>query len=83
MDDTDLVMVTQARKWCAAGDLDVLCEQHRVKGTWLAQAVAARSGLTVSPSTVSRWRRGQMLPDGQRAQALFKVVNTLVTAGGA
>ena len=82
MDSADLVMVTQARTWCSAGHLDVLCEQHNVKGVWLAQAVAAKSGLTVSPSTVSRWRRGQMLPDGQRARALFDVMTTLVTAAG-
>jgi transcriptional regulator with XRE-family HTH domain len=82
MDSADLAMVATARQMCASGGLSALCEQCAVKGTWLAQAVARESGLSVSPSTVSRWMRGEMLPHGARALGLFTVVSALVTATG-
>ena len=75
-------MAAKARDMAASGDLGALCAGRGVKGSWLASAVAAESRRSVSPSTVSRWMRGLMLPDGERAVALFKVVDAVVTAAG-
>jgi DNA-binding transcriptional regulator YiaG len=70
----ELLAVSTARKACTSGDLRVLRKTLGVSVHEFADTVR------VSGATVSRWETGKILPTGQRAIRLARLISELMDA---